>query len=95
MKYVLDQYIPDALGEVVCNLQMHAEGDPYRWRQRSVGYHLFKGTLHYLKYLIGNRSEAHLTHAATRFLFALQLAFERYNLPGIHYFRGRIDYGRD
>jgi hypothetical protein len=47
------------------------------WRLIDVNSHLNHGMIHILEYLAGDKSEAHLEHAAWRILSALELAIEQ------------------
>lgn len=49
------------------------------WRQGTVEKHVDKAAVHLLAYLAGDRSDAHLSHAAVRTLMAL--AVDMQNAP--------------
>jgi hypothetical protein len=59
--------------EAVRHVLMNHRGLAGRWRRLSVAAHLWHAVVHIAMHLIGNRTEPHLAHAATRTLMALQL----------------------
>ena len=62
--------------DVEYNLSLHGQMGQH-WRLHSPAHHVWKALKHLLWYTIGNKREPHLTHAATRLLFAIQLCHER------------------
>lgn len=93
----IEKHVPDALGEVEHNLLIHDTAIMFKgrriggpnWRNRTSGHHVWKALKHLFWYAVGNGDEPHLTHAATRLLFALQLVFEQSNHNRAHYGVGR------
>ena len=91
----LERHTPDAVGDIEYNLCIHEVNCKSHWRTHTPAHHIWKALKHLFWYAMGNGFEPHLTHAATRLLFALQLVYEanpgRFGTqtPGTHYGVGR------
>ena len=65
-----------ALDRVTAGLPTNEPHHRSAWRTQSVGTHVDHASLHLRAYESGDRSEEHVSHAATQLLFALVLAAE-------------------
>lgn len=68
-----------ALYVVERTMSLHNDKYQDKWRELSIGHHLYRAGRHLVLYAIGNKSEPHIAHAATRLMMAAQLSFEKWD----------------
>jgi hypothetical protein len=74
LKLEADLLPPNALLKVVGVLTTGKEKYPNdKWKTQTIQQHLSHALIHIFRYFQGDKEEPHLSHAATRLLFALEI----------------------